>query len=173
MNGDRITTIEPNGVKRTRPITARGLVIGRGSDCELAIAYAAVSRYHAQITFDRGRYYVTDLNSANGTYLGNNRLEPNMPTVWMPGQALRIGDVFIHLEQLTSTTSKAEARAEPEAELVLRTETDTLVGVFPEADRERNGKGKSRSLVWVLIALVVSLCLVALCAAAAAYYFLL
>lgn len=172
MSGDRITIIEPNGVKRTRPITERGLVIGRGSDCDVVIAYAAISRYHAQITSDMGRYYVTDLNSANGAYLGNDRLEPSMPTVWVPGQVLRIGDVFIHLEQTAGVACKAEARPKPEVEPVLGAETETIVGFLPEENRKRDGQGESRSLVWALIALVILLFLVALCVAAA-YYFLL
>lgn len=177
MSGGRITVTEPNGVTRTMPITTRGLTIGRGDDNDLMIAYAAVSRHHARLTFDiaRGHYYVTDLNSANGSYLGNNRLEPNIPTVWMPGQPLRIDDVLIHLEQTARTAHGAEGGVRIETETMPRTmpktQTDTFVGFQVEEEQKRKGKEKSRSLVRVLIALVVLLFLAALCAAA--YYFLL
>ena len=93
-----------------------------------------------------------------------------MPTVWVPGQVLRIGDVFIHLEQTAGIAYKAETRPKPEVEPVLRAETETIVGFLPEENQKRDGKGKSR-LVWALIALVILLFLVTLCAAAC-YFFL-
>ncbi|MCP4711728.1 MAG: FHA domain-containing protein, partial [Planctomycetes bacterium] len=88
MSQHSITIIEPNGVQRSRPLTTRGLTIGRGTDNDLVINYNNVSRHHAQILFDNGYYYVLDLNSANGAYLGNVRLAPNEPTLWRPGTPL-------------------------------------------------------------------------------------
>ncbi len=41
-----------------------------------AITYnPAISRVHCAITFNSGKYYITDLGSANGTYVNQNRLE--------------------------------------------------------------------------------------------------
>jgi pSer/pThr/pTyr-binding forkhead associated (FHA) protein len=163
MSGDHITIIEPNGVQRARPITPQGLTIGRGNDNDLVITYAAVSRNHAMVTFDRGHYYVTDMNSANGTYLGKDRLEPNTPTVWTPGTPLRIGDVLINLvstnlEKTASAGYKPETRAEAKA----KTEMETFVGVLPEEAQKQKGKGRGCPLMGGIIALVVILVLVAL-----------
>ena len=154
MSGDRIIVTEPNGVQRTRPITSWGLTIGRGDDNDLVVAYGAVSRKHAVITSERGRYYVADLGSTTGTYLGNARLEPNTPTSWLPGQPLRIGDVVIRLEQTATADSKS----------------DTFHGVFVPVDaRKGAGTPKSSAMVWILIAVVIIFILVA---AGLAVYFL-
>jgi predicted component of type VI protein secretion system len=94
----RITIREPNGVERSRPLSSRGLTVGRGADNNVALAYDSISRNHLQITFESGQYYVADLNSANGTFLGTKRLPPNQPVAWDPRQELRVGDVVISLE---------------------------------------------------------------------------
>ena len=146
MSGDRVTIIEPNGVQRSRPLTSRGLTIGRGDENDLVITYAAVSRNHARITFDSGRYYVTDLNSANGTSLGNHRLEPNTPTVWPPAHPLRIGDVAIQLQRSGKTDSRSE----------------TFVGLLPEDDQKDSNHERSGALKWLLMSVVIAVLIVAL-----------
>ncbi|MGB7339362.1 MAG: FHA domain-containing protein [Phototrophicaceae bacterium] len=60
------------------------LVLGRGGkgirlDVNLAERYGwmlGVSREHAEIVYDAGRYYLADLNSTNGTWLNSTRLNP-------------------------------------------------------------------------------------------------
>jgi predicted component of type VI protein secretion system len=146
MNSDHVTIIEPNGVQRTKPITPRGMSIGRGDENDLVISYAAVSRAHALITYDQGRYHVVDLNSGNGTYLDQTRLAPNTPTVWRPGQTLHIGDAILHLEQSASADSGSE----------------TFVGWFPDDERRRAGQTSGSAIKWFLIALAIVLLVVAL-----------
>lgn len=59
------------------------LVLGRGDeeskpDLDLSPYYASmlgVSRLHAEIAFERGIYYLKDLNSSNGTWLNMRKLE--------------------------------------------------------------------------------------------------
>lgn len=65
----------------------------------LALPSEKVSRRHARI--DRGsdgRFRLMDLGSTNGTYLGGERLRPNVPHEWTPGQIARIGDFWVKLE---------------------------------------------------------------------------
>lgn len=94
----RIAVVEPTGVRRSMPLTARGLTIGRDSNNDVSVTYPFISRSHARITFDGQNYYVTDLESANGTYLGHARLVPNTPTLWYPGTPLHVGDVLLHID---------------------------------------------------------------------------
>jgi len=110
MSQIQITVIEPNGVQRTRPLTTRGMTIGRASTNDLLISYDLVSRHHAQVFFDQGHYYVVDLDSANGTYLGQERLPPNKPALWMPGQPLHIAGVIIHLGQRQAEQEQPQPR---------------------------------------------------------------
>src|SRR5262245_25570519 len=49
-------------------------IIGRSADCEVPLDVPAVSRRHAAILRERGRYFVEDLQSRNGTFLNDKRL---------------------------------------------------------------------------------------------------
>lgn len=147
MTQDRITIVEPNGVERTRPIAPQGLTIGRGADNDLTLAYDLISRYHAQITSEGGRYYVTDLNSANGTYIDRDKLAPNMPTLWPSGKPLRIGKVIIHLEQM----------AQPQPQVA---ETgETVVGQMTGDTLLRSGTSQKKRQVPLALGIVIGVIL--------------
>lgn len=175
MSRYTLTVFEPNGVQRTRPLTPRGLTIGRGTDNDLQIAYDMVSRRHAWVTFEGGYYYVTDLNSANGTYLGNIRLTPNEPTLWTPGTPLRVGDVFIQIGQ----SETAPVQQQRQAPMVIgspgerrrrdREETHTGIGGYasPQAAKSKTGS----RVVLLVLAILFLLCVCAALGAAAYYYF--
>lgn len=54
------------------PIAKRSIIIGRGGanrSCDIVIHDRQVSRRHAEIFEEQGRYFLRDLNSKNGTYL--------------------------------------------------------------------------------------------------------
>jgi len=66
-------------------------VLGRNPDCHIVIEAVAVSRKHAQITFDEDGYFVQDLESRNGTYVNE---EPVQGTRKLKhGDLVRICDV--------------------------------------------------------------------------------
>ncbi|MDY6919817.1 MAG: FHA domain-containing protein [Pseudomonadota bacterium] len=48
------------------PITTFPFVIGRGTECDLVLQGKGVSRKHAEIVFQSGRFVVNDLESLNG-----------------------------------------------------------------------------------------------------------
>src|SRR3954469_5404777 len=47
--------------------------IGREDSCEICIKNEYVSRKHADISFENGQWWIKDLNSSNGLYLGEQR----------------------------------------------------------------------------------------------------
>jgi len=47
------------------------VIIGRHPECDVHIEDGSVSRRHAQITFEDGHFFVSDLNSRNGTLLND------------------------------------------------------------------------------------------------------
>ena len=51
------------------------IVIGRDTGCDVVIMNPHVSRSHAVIWAHNSAWYVTDLQSANGTWLGGARIE--------------------------------------------------------------------------------------------------
>lgn len=52
-------------------ITREETIIGRGEDCHLVLEDRAASRHHARIVYLEPEYWLEDLNSANGTMLGD------------------------------------------------------------------------------------------------------
>lgn len=50
-----------------------------------------VSRLHCRVEVAWGAVLVTDLGSRYGTFLGENRLIPGVPTAWEPGPPLALG----------------------------------------------------------------------------------
>ncbi len=111
MSFNRISIQEPNGAKRTRPLNIGNLTLGREPDNDLVLAYTMVSRHHARITFDGKRCQVTDLESGNGTFIGNTRLKPNEPTNWDSTLPLGVGPVKIYLQQEQAAESAAAGGA--------------------------------------------------------------
>jgi pSer/pThr/pTyr-binding forkhead associated (FHA) protein len=164
MSQDTITIIEPNGVERSRPLSAFGLTIGRGGDNDISLAYDLISRHHTQITYENGAYYITDLNSANGTYLNNKKLPPDQPIAWQSGRPLRVGQVELILHQADQSHFEAG------------TGSNTVIGNFSDDTLMRNlgsvKKTKSRKWLYWLIGGLIFLC-VLISAGASAYYYLL
>lgn len=54
-----------------------------------------VSRTHAVLRFAEEGIYLTDLNSANGTYLNGTRIAPNEPKILKDNDELRLGTLPI------------------------------------------------------------------------------
>lgn len=71
----------------------RPISIGRQSTCEFPIRQDDVSRRHAEIRFQDGGYVLYDLESTNGTYLNNERVE-GMRNL-LPGDRIEIGSSTI------------------------------------------------------------------------------
>jgi pSer/pThr/pTyr-binding forkhead associated (FHA) protein len=64
--------------------------IGRALDNEIVVSHSSVSRHHASIENSNGVFAVKDLNSQNGTFVGNQRVTE--PTRVSDGDAVRFGD---------------------------------------------------------------------------------
>jgi pSer/pThr/pTyr-binding forkhead associated (FHA) protein len=76
--------------------------IGRGSTCQIQLTDNVVSRQHVEILFIGDRWWIQDLNSANGTFIGDRRIEREP---LKNGARIRLGLdgplLFISLEEAT------------------------------------------------------------------------
>lgn len=72
----------------TTNIPNLGILIGRGSDCNLRITDRAVSRHHARIRFAQGNWYLQDQGSSGGTYVNGSRVNA---TTLNEGDRIQIG----------------------------------------------------------------------------------
>jgi pSer/pThr/pTyr-binding forkhead associated (FHA) protein len=56
-----------------------------------------VSRMHAEIRLDRNGVYIIDLESANGTHVNGQRLEPQVITPIRHGDVIQLGSLGLQL----------------------------------------------------------------------------
>ncbi len=59
------------------------------------LADTRVSRRHARIYVQRGRYYLEDCQSTNGTFLNTFRIQPGAPCVLREGSNVQVGGVHM------------------------------------------------------------------------------
>jgi len=98
-SGGRIVVVERDGTARAVPIAGRtSLVIGRDPRNEVTITETQSSRRHAQVTYKGGKFFITDLNSRNGTRLERESLLPSVPQPWASGRTVYIGKCRLRLE---------------------------------------------------------------------------
>lgn len=69
------------------------MTIGRDSTNEIVINDAEVSRRHARLTFQGGKYVLEDLGSTNGTFVNGQRLAG--PRVLKAGEVVSFGEQIV------------------------------------------------------------------------------
>ncbi len=74
VNNNRIATLQ-DAQGRLHEVTDFPFIIGRQADAHLSIAGASVSRRHAQIDLEQGRYRLKDLASTNGTWVNDYKID--------------------------------------------------------------------------------------------------
>ena len=75
-------------------ITKNSFLIGKKRDAvDGWLKARGISRIHSRISREEDCYYLTDLNSTNGTYLNGGRLEVNEKARLRPGDCVAFADV--------------------------------------------------------------------------------
>ncbi len=76
-------TVEQQGQDARELQFRKGFLIGREDRCEVQILSAGVSRRHAQVSYEQGRWWIEDLQSANGTFIQGQKISkiPLAPAV--------------------------------------------------------------------------------------------
>ena len=81
------------------PLEQNRLVkIGRLEGNDIIINDSSVSGNHAEIEFENERFFLTDRQSKNGTFVNNIQLNPNTGQHLRVGDELRFGDQKFILE---------------------------------------------------------------------------
>lgn len=89
--------------------------IGRDSTNEIVINDAEISRRHARLTFQGGKYVLEDLGSTNGTFVNGQRLAG--PRVLKAGEVVSFGEQIVLVFE-ASTFDPAATVASPRASAV-------------------------------------------------------
>lgn len=68
-------------------------IVGRASDCDIAIPSDVISRHHLKIAMTPEEMFIMDLKSANGTFINGQRLDPQKPYVITEKDSIRLGNM--------------------------------------------------------------------------------
>ena len=82
------------------------VIIGRDTNCDLAVADEALSAHHARMIYHHGQWWLEDLNSTNGTFLNREKL--SVPAVVITGDEFKCGNTLFNIriasdDKLSST----------------------------------------------------------------------
>ena len=92
-----LTVTEGSLAGTTVPLKETGVLLGRNPECTLVLDDDFASGRHARIFLRDASWFVEDLGSTNGTFLGTNKL--TQPTPVQVGSILRIGKTVFELRR--------------------------------------------------------------------------
>jgi pSer/pThr/pTyr-binding forkhead associated (FHA) protein len=88
-NVEGVCLIDASGQQFPLPNGA-AVRVGRALDNEIVVSHSSVSRHHASLENINGTVMVKDLNSQNGSFVGNRRVTGSVPL--NDGDTIRFGD---------------------------------------------------------------------------------
>ena len=80
----------------TLPLSSASILIGRSPGCTLVLDDDYSSSRHARIFPQGDQWYVEDLGSTNGTFIGDTQVSG--PVLLAPGVGVRIGQSVVELQ---------------------------------------------------------------------------
>jgi pSer/pThr/pTyr-binding forkhead associated (FHA) protein len=92
-----VTVVQGANTGVTADLASAPVLIGRGNDAAIRLDDDYVSTRHARIVSSGDQWYVEDLGSTNGTYLGSQRITQPMPIGL--GSQVRIGKTILELRK--------------------------------------------------------------------------
>jgi len=110
-------------VIREYPFVKDSLTIGRKPDNDIIIENVAVSGSHARIDRVGSNFILTDLQSTNGTYVNNKKVESYTLT---HGNYIVIGKhvlMFLESEEERTAAAQATKKVDPDKTMILDTAT--------------------------------------------------
>ena len=89
------------------PIDGSSVIAGNSDAADIKLENQYVSRRHLQVRQDVDIFYLSDLDSTNGTYLNNNKLAPDEEHVIRDGDRVVLGSTgFARSNQLLTESAR-------------------------------------------------------------------
>jgi len=94
-----LQAIKGNDTGKVYDLVAKPMhILGRGIATDITVWDIRVSRVHARVDGKDGGFFVSDLNSANGTYVNGERLEGSHELA--NGDYIKLGSTIFHFEEV-------------------------------------------------------------------------
>ncbi len=102
--GIHIHAILENGKDVQRRFVQSEVTIGRDPNCDFPVIDEAISAHHAKISYHHSQWWLEDLNSTNGTFIG--KAQVRVPTVLITSDQFRCGgtNFTILVDMVSSNT---------------------------------------------------------------------
>lgn len=81
----------------TVPLADAGVLIGRNPECALVLSDDFASGRHARVYARDGQWFIDDLGSTNGTFVGGERIGERVPL--REGDHIRIGTTVLEVRK--------------------------------------------------------------------------
>ncbi len=117
-------------------ITKVRMTIGRSGRNDISLEDRFASRVHAEIRCEGDSCWLTDLNSANGTFVNGVKITGRVPIY--PGQKIVIGEAFLEVQirkPITSTPMMVAGEVQS-TEMVVSPENTLYPSMKPQATSE-------------------------------------
>jgi glycine betaine catabolism B len=85
----------------------REFLIGRLPSCDFVLPDSKVSRHHAKIIFQAGKYHFIDLQSSGGSWLNQDQVVSNQPYQLKSGDVIRVGNYHLELSVFDLESEKS------------------------------------------------------------------
>ncbi|MEO0454451.1 MAG: FHA domain-containing protein, partial [Verrucomicrobiota bacterium] len=108
------------------PLSQQQTLIGRSSSCQIQLSNTTISSTHAEITLKNNQFYLTDLNSSNGSFINSKRVS-RTDEIHL-GDQVQIGACLFELRK------KGDQVQAPVPQAKTHTMQDTRKFVFPDLD---------------------------------------
>lgn len=89
----RLDVFWPDGKIETHDLTQPSVSVGRSAGCTIVLDTDTISRYHFSIINKDSQIFISDMDSANGTYVDGVLLRPNESRLLNGAEELQIGQM--------------------------------------------------------------------------------
>jgi hypothetical protein len=72
------------------------VTIGRDPNCDFPILDEAISAHHARVSFHHSQWWLEDLNSTNGTFIGKSKV--SVPVVLIASDQFKCGNTMFTVD---------------------------------------------------------------------------
>jgi pSer/pThr/pTyr-binding forkhead associated (FHA) protein len=93
----KLVVTEGSNAGETVPLSGETVTLGRGGDSTIRLDDDYVSTRHARFVTNGEEWFIEDMGSTNGTYIGSTRV--TRATAITPGTSVRMGKTVVELRK--------------------------------------------------------------------------
>lgn len=93
----QLVIVDGPNMGQSVPLSTEPILLGRGTDAAIRLDDDYVSTRHARFATNGEQWFVEDLGSTNGTYIGSQRVTSPVPIAI--GTAVRLGKTIVELRK--------------------------------------------------------------------------